>query len=221
MMWIAADELEGSIAHSALSDRVHTRLTELIRNRSLASGQVIIEMRLAQQLGVSRTPLREALQRLEGEGMIQKNSGRSYMVRSVDLQEYLQSLKMRLIVEPEAGALAIGRFPAAELSAVRREMEYLNEHRDEHSEAHWDSDDRLHRLFGRHCGNAVMFDIIERLRVTTRLYEITDIHARVASDFAEHSAILDALASGSREDTRHAVAAHIRSLIAYSLDQIS
>lgn len=206
---------------SALSDRVHKRLTEMIRSRALASGQVIIEQRLAEQLGVSRTPLREALQRLEGEGMIQKNSGRSYMIRRVDFQEYLQSLKMRRIIEPEAGVLAIGRIPRASLCAVRQEIEDLHRHQDDHTEAHWDSDDRLHKLYGGHCGNAVMFDIIERLRVTTRLYEITDIRQRVESDFAEHSAILNALEAEDADRTRAAVAAHITSLITYSLEQIS
>lgn len=206
---------------SALSDRVHKNLTELIRNRTLASGQVIIETRLAEQLGVSRTPLREALQRLEGEGMIEKNAGRSFMVRRVDVPEYMQSLKMRLIIEPEAGVLAMNRIPATELEDVRREVEHLHSNQGEHTQAHWDSDDKLHRLYGLHSRNAVMFEITERLRVTTRLFEITDIHSRIEADFQEHSAILNALESRVAENVRQTISAHIQSLIAYSLEQIS
>lgn len=208
------------IGHTGLSHSVHKRVTELIRQRTLASGQVIIEQRLAESLGVSRTPLREALQRLEGEGLIKKNSGRSYMIRSVDLQEYIQSLKMRHLIEPEAAALSVGRIPQAELLAVRAEIETLHRDRTEHTQAHWDSDDHLHRLFGSHCNNPVMFDIIERLRVTTRLYEITDITQRVQDDYMEHTEILNALEAMDAARARAAVAAHLQSLITYSLSQI-
>lgn len=206
--------------HSVLSDRVRKQITELIRNRSLAGGQVIIEQRLAETLGVSRTPLREALQRLEGEGLIQKNSGRSHMIRVVGFQEYMQSLKMRRIIEPEAAAGAIGRIPLSELEEVRREIEGLHSCDGEHTQAHWDSDDRLHRLFGRHCGNAVMHEIIEKLRVTTRLFEITEIRQKVKSDFVEHIAILNALAAEDADTARRAVAIHITSLIDYSVQQV-
>jgi len=76
----------------------------------LRADDAIVEARLAETLGVSRTPLREALQRLEGEGMVVK-TGRSYMVRRVDLGEYLKSLKVRQVMEPEAAALAVGHVP--------------------------------------------------------------------------------------------------------------
>ncbi len=208
------------IGQDVLSESAHKRITELIRQRSLASGQVIIEQRLAERLGVSRTPLREALQRLEGEGLIKKNSGRSYMIRSVDLQEYIQSLKLRHLIEPAAAVLAVGRIRQDDLCAVRAEIETLHREKTEHTQAHWDSDDQLHRLYGRNCSNAVMFDIIERLRVTTRLYEITDISQRVQDDFIEHIEILDALEAEDPARARDAVAAHLQSLITYSLNQI-
>jgi DNA-binding GntR family transcriptional regulator len=206
---------------SVLSEKVRLRLNELIRNRELAGGQVITEERLAETLGVSRTPLREALLRLEGEGMLQKNSGRSYMVRRVDFQEYMQSLKMRRIIEPEAAALSAPRTPRADLEEVRAQIEKLHEHDGEHTQAHWDSDDRIHRLFGFHSGNPVMFGIIEKLRVTTRLFEITDIRQRVEADYREHLEILDALSAQDPDWARRAVDTHIGSLIAYSLEQVT
>ncbi len=61
----------------------------MIRDRRLKGGESIIEARLADTLGISRTPLREALQRLEGEGLVRKVANRSYIVRHVDLSEYL------------------------------------------------------------------------------------------------------------------------------------
>lgn len=208
------------LGQDVLSESVHKRITALIHQRSMASGQVIIEQRLAEQLGVSRTPLREALQRLEGEGLIKKNAGRSYMIRSVDLQEYIQSLKLRHLIEPVAASLAVDRIRQADISTVRAQIETLHHETAEHTHAHWDCDDQLHRLYGRNCGNAVMFDIMERLRVTTRLHEITNISQRVEDDFVEHVKILDALEAKDSARARDAVAAHLQSLITYSLNQI-
>ncbi|OWU71533.1 hypothetical protein ATO3_18610 [Marinibacterium profundimaris] len=206
-----------------MSEQVRLRLNEMIRNRDLTGGQVITEERLAETLGVSRTPLREALLRLEGEGMLQKNAGRSFMVRQVDFTEYMQSLKMRRIIEPEAGALAATRVPKAELAAIRQEIEALHDNNDlgEHTRAHWNCDDKLHRLFGYHSGNQVMFGVIERLRVTTRLFEVTDIRQRVEADHAQHLEILDALDAEDPEWARRAVDAHISSMISYSLEQFT
>ena len=205
----------------ALSDQVRGKISELIHNRTLVGGDVIIEQRLAEKLGVSRTPLREALQRLEGEGMVQKSSGRSYLVRKVEFQEYLQSFKVRLLLEPEAAAATALRAPEAKVQAIRMEIAMLRSLPDQHTEAHWRSDDNLHRMVGMYCGNAVLFDMIEKLRVTTRLYEIQDLRQQVSKDLEQHGAIIEAIAAGDGAAARKAMQAHLRSLINHSLRQVA
>ena len=74
----------------------------MIHQRDFKGGQQIVELRLAEQLGISRTPIRQALMRLEGEGLLQKSGSRHYFVRRVELQEYLHSLKVRELLEAEA-----------------------------------------------------------------------------------------------------------------------
>lgn len=206
--------------NGSLPDIAVKRITEFVRNRKLVGGEAIVEQKLAEELGISRTPLREALQRLEGEGMLEKDSGRSFRVRRVYMEEYLQSLKVRTFLEPQAAADAIGRIPQAELSAVRTRLDGLRPASHTQREEHWDFDDMMHRLYTKNCGNAVLFSIIERLRVSTRLFEIADLGARFEADMAEHRAILDALGNGVPADARKAVRAHLRSLMDYSLHQL-
>ena len=118
--------MEGlSSSGASLSNRAYTAISEMIHSRRLRGGEVIIETRLAELLGVSRTPLREALQRLEGEGLVTKHANRSFMVRQVDLSEYLQSLKVREILEAEALINAFGRIDETELRAAQEEIEEL------------------------------------------------------------------------------------------------
>ena len=68
-----------------------------------------------------------------------KSANRSFMVRNVDLAEYLQSLKVRELLEGEAAALAAGRVPKAALSLARHEIVELMQAKDYHTDMHWRS----------------------------------------------------------------------------------
>ena len=202
----------GNLAYNAVSD--------MIRHRRLRGGESIVEARLADTLGISRTPLREALQRLEGEGLVMKTAGRSFQVRRVDLGEYLQSLKVRKSLEPEAAALAIGRIPRLRMIEVRQEILQLLDATTYHTDAHWRSDDNLHTMFIDHCGNEVMARILKSLRATTRLFEIDRLKDRLKPDSTEHLVILDALQAEDDAAVRRAVATHIQSLVDFALETL-
>ena len=204
-----------------LSSLAHKAVSQMIRSKELRGGQIIVEAKLADTLGISRTPLREALQRLEGEGLVTKAANRSFMVRHVDLAEYLQSLKVREVLEAEAGALAVGRIPLEPVRAARREIEELTAALTYHTDAHWRSDDTVHELYGTACGNVVMGQMIRQLRVTTRLFEIARLADRVAPDSVEHLAILESLEAQDARRVRRAVQAHIRSLYRFALANVS
>jgi len=213
--------MEGLFPDGAnLSNRAYTAISEMIRRRRLRGGEVIVEARLAELLGVSRTPLREALQRLEGEGLVTKHANRSFMVRQVDLSEYLQSLKVREVLEVEALTHALDRIDPAELRTVREEVEELAGLPTVHTDAHWRSDDRIHDLFANSCGNPVMARMIKELRVTTRLFEIARLAERVEADHVEHKAILDAVRKEDLRKARRAMQFHIRSLARHAVKNL-
>lgn len=205
---------------TSLSARAYEAVSGLIHKRRLRGGEIIVEARLAEMLRLSRTPLREALQRLEGEGLVVKVANRSFMVRHVDLTEYLQSLKVRELLEPEAAANAIGRVPDKVIATVRNEIANLKTLPTIHTDAHWASDDNLHDLFLDHCGNQVMARMVRSLRTTTRLFEIAGLSARVEPDCTEHRAILEALIEGDARKTRRAMATHIRSLARHATSHL-
>jgi DNA-binding GntR family transcriptional regulator len=200
-----------------LSSLAHRAISDMIRDRRLKGGETVVEARLADALGISRTPLREALQRLEGEGLMRKVANRSFVVRHVDLAEYLHSLKVREILEAEAAALAIGAIPGEKLAAVRHEIAVLQSSTTYHTNAHWRSDDNLHGLFIDHCGNPVMAGMIRALRVTSRLFEIAKLRDRLNPDSTEHLVILAALEAGDTRAARAAVQVHCRSLREFAL----
>jgi len=216
------EDQPGTLVEGAnMSARAYQALSNMIKNRQLRGGDSLVEQRLAAQLGISRTPLREAMQRLEGEGLLLKSANRSYVVRKVDLVEYLQSLRVREVLEAEAAALAAGRVPAAAIAPVRAAVLALEQLEPYDTHTHWACDDRVHSLFIDACGNMVMAAILHELRITTRLFEIATLADRLGPDSREHIAILDALEAGDAEAARKAMAVHARSLFDFAIATIS
>jgi DNA-binding GntR family transcriptional regulator len=205
---------------STLSQQAYLALADLIRRRELPSEAPLVEMQLAERLGVSRTPLRQALQRLESEGLLRKDANRSFVIRRVELKEYLQSLRVREILEPEAAALVIGRVSSDEVERVREGLIRVRDAKPYDMLAHWRSDDEVHNLFIRGCGNDVLTRILLSLRGTTQLFEIERLVDRLEPDSAEHERILDALATGDVKAVRKSVASHINSLFRFAIEAV-
>lgn len=206
--------------NGTLAEHAYASLRRLVRERELRSGEPLIEQQLAVRLGVSRTPLRLAMQRLESEGLLVKTANRSHFVRRVDLKEYLQSLRVRETLEAEAAALAAGNVPEAEIEKGYHQLALVRDTKPYDMLAHWRSDDVVHGLFISRCGNDVMARILLSLRVTTQLFEIDRLADRLEPDTREHEAILAALQDGNGKAARRAVAAHIRSLFRFAVEVI-
>jgi DNA-binding GntR family transcriptional regulator len=212
-----APERDAPSGTATLSEGAYRALARMIQERTLASGQRIIETQLAERLGISRTPLRQALQRLEGEGLLQKVESRSYIVRRVELKEYLQSLKLREILEAEAARLATVRIAPGDIATARANLHAVQRREPYDMLAHWASDDEVHGLFIGACGNGVLRDILHSLRVTTKLFEIERLSERLEPDSSQHEAILDALDAADPDEAAAAVVRHLSSLADFAV----
>ena len=211
------DEQDGDVN---LADSAHAELSRLILTRALPGGSFVVEGRLAEQLKVSRTPMREAILRLAAEGLLVKQGSRSFAVRRVAPVEFFQSLKVRELLEGEAVALAIGRIPPDQIASLKADVVRLGE-QDRQAAPHWEMDDRLHMLFPHALANGVLAGMIRQLRINTRLFELTSPSGRVEADAAEHVAILDAYAAGDAVRARAAMVTHLRNVAAEILDVVS
>lgn len=207
-------------AEGSLAERAYDALSRLVLTRKLPGGSVMVEGKLAEQLEISRTPIREAILRLAAEGLLVKQGSRSYAVRRVNSVEFFQALKVRELIEGEAVELAIGRVEPAVIADMRAKVLELGR-LDRQDAAHWEMDDSLHLLFPTAIRNGVMVRMIRELRMTTRLFELTSPSGRVASDAAEHVAILDAFAEGNPRRARAAMLTHLRNVAAEMLDTVS
>ncbi len=193
----------------------------MIEQRELTAGSVIVEQQIADLLGISRTPLRHALQRLEAQGVLVKSANRSFQVRKVELSEYLQSLKVRELLEAEAAALCVDRVDPAAIARARETLQAVKEQKPYDMLAHWRSDDEVHGLVIENCGNRVMANMLHSLRASTKMFEIDRLSERLEPDTRQHESILDALEARDARLARKAMAGHIRSLRQFAIETVS
>lgn len=179
-----------------------------IVTRRYAGGDILQEAKIAQALGLSRTPVREALGRLEGEGLLTRR-GRILMVRSVTVKEYLEALALRRMLEGEAVALACGSVPLDALAELRSRVEALTDPKSISPEDHWQLDDDIHLTIAQYSGNDLMAGIIADLRLKTRLFNLKKVPDRFLPGRDEHLALLDALIEQRADIARAAMLRHL------------
>ncbi|SMH29059.1 GntR family transcriptional regulator [Azospirillum agricola] len=194
-----------------LGDQAHGHLRELILSRQIPGGAEVPEGRLAERLNVSRTPMREALVRLVGEGLLERTSERSYRVRVVSAREFFECMQMRELLECHAIEQAVPLVGDDDLAELRRGLDAL-ESDGEDDMQHWLYDNHFHSFFARVSGNATLADTITRMRVVARLFRISSTFHRKREIDTEHRAVLEAAERRDIGAAKAAMLAHLRNL---------
>ena len=196
---------------ASLGERAYRRLREMILDRELEAGALLNEQRVAEQLDMSRTPVREALIRLTGEGLLVRADARSFSVRAVSAREFFESMRVREMLEAQAIELGIQRLSLASIEALEAQVHALEV--GTHTEVeHREFDDLLHRTIAEASGNAVLVQMILAMRLNARLFRVTSHLHRKQENHVEHLSILAALKTRDVVEARNAMINHIRGL---------
>jgi DNA-binding GntR family transcriptional regulator len=194
----------------SLSQVAYDMLLQQIMDHTLVGGAVIQERRLAEAMGISRTPMRRALARLEGEGLLIRLTDRLLSVRLVSLTECLDAMAVRQLIEPEAARLATGRIPAAELDRLKAELSELMKTKKPSRAMHWAFDDNLHSAIARHSGNSAILETVTKLRRATRLFEQMAVpQPSMSPGTEEHLKIIKAIERGEPDKAAEAMRVHL------------
>ncbi|CAA0086015.1 HTH-type transcriptional repressor RspR [Starkeya nomas] len=196
----------------SLGQTAYNELLDRLIKREIAVGSVLQERRIAEALDMSRTPVRDALNRLESEGFITRQPGGVLVVKEFSTRELIETLHVRQILEMEGVRLAAGRIPLAELDAVEADIRSLLEDPDRSAGKDWEVDSRLHGLIASHSGNAVLAKHIQDLRLKTHMFNMDRVPERFEIGHREHLAIIDALRREDREAARAGIQTHIENV---------
>jgi DNA-binding GntR family transcriptional regulator len=198
----------GAVPQS-LSDQAYERLRNMILSGELPAGSPLQERRLAEALDISRTPIREALGRLESEGLVIRQAGRFPTVRQWTVQEYIEILNVRRLLEVEAAGLAAGRVDPEQAGHVRSAIGELMSASLPNVKQHWDCDDKVHTLISKASSNSVLAELIRQMRLRTRMFDFSVLPDRFKPGCEEHLEIVDAVLQGNAERARDCMGRHI------------
>jgi len=193
----------------SLSERAHRALMAMILSGELAHTEVITERQIALQLGISRTPLREAIRRLEGARLLERQRSGTLVVRALPIEEYISILDVRRVLEGEAASLAAGHIPPTEIARLRKRAEAVLALPEDAPIPAAAEDEDLHILIADAAGNPVLEELILGLRTRTSMFRFGRFPSRRRDVMREHLAILEALASGQSQAAREAMEHHI------------
>jgi DNA-binding GntR family transcriptional regulator len=194
----------------ALSEIAHKALMAMLMSGALAPNELVTERQIALQLGISRTPLREAVRRLEGERYLERQRSGALVVRALPLEEFMDILNVRRLVEGEAARLAAGRTKSVDLEPIKRRISKVLKLPDDVPTPEFAKSDRdLHALIAQACGNPVLQQVIQDLKTRTSMFKFGRLPVRRKSVCLEHLAIIDALMVGDAAGARAAMEHHV------------
>lgn len=197
-------------------DTVYRRLKMAIRKRYIKQGSKLVEIVLAQQLGVSRTPVRSAIKKLEADGLVNSIPNRGAFVITPTRREIQETFLVRAQLEMMATRLATTRVKNADITRLRELLALESRVFDQSDlDEYYTVNDNLHLKIAELSGNRVLVGYIRDLLDRTRIYLILydPFYKLEYTPTAEHHAIIDAIAAGDAEQACNAVQIHINSSI--------
>ncbi len=199
------------VASDTETERVFETLKAMILDTRLPTGTPLNHSQLCRDLQSSRTPVREAIRKLEGVGLVTTVPHRGSYVAQVDLREFLQIVEIRLQLEPFAARQAAGRIPVGTLDALEARLHALNRAAptEEDFAALHQIDGDLHHAIGVAAGNQRLDEMMETLRSLCQGFS-HDSRLRFDVMVDEHFALLRALRDGDADEASAIMYKHVR-----------
>ena len=194
----------------SLAMSAHDRLLNLLFTGRIKPGSALRERALAEHLGISRTPVRAALARLELEGLVVRSGSRLMAIRSLSPKEVAEVFHVRSLLEGEAAALAaLQTLPRDKLDFLNLEFEKLLQSDHPNAVQHWQADTLLHLMVAQAAGNSILCDLIVNARRRSQITNWTVNSTDLRESVLQCRLLLDAVVSGDPTVARSRMREHI------------
>ena len=195
-----------------LADEVYDQLVAAIMNREIGPDDRLVQEKLAAELDISRTPVREALLRLEKEGVLRVANSGGFRLAQITEEETLELYQARAAIEGQAARILAARQDKAELEMLRETITEAENLQNPTTEDYFLANRSIHRAFMAAAGNRFlleMFDMIWGRAMAFHLFAAIE-HADIAKSLGDHLSLVDAIESGDRAHALEQFTAHIQ-----------
>jgi len=192
------------------SEKAYLALREDIMDWRLEPGTVLAEVEQSERLGISRTPLREALSRLAADGLVAAQGGRGLIVTTVSVANIVQLFELRQVLEQQAARLAAERRDVTVFQSLRDEFREAPALLDDH-EAYYGLVTRFDAAVDTAADNSYLIGALRSLRPhLLRLRRVSqDNRERLRDAAGEHLLIVEAIVEGDAELAASATHVHL------------
>jgi len=199
------------LQHQKAPTAVLTQIRQAILSGELPAGSQLREAHIADEMGISRSPVREALSRLEEEGLVEKVPFKGAYVASVSPETIAEIASIRTLLEPYAVSQALPRMTAADWKQLRKLLDQLNKATGRDAVSAIEKHLAFHRYFYEKSGNATLLGLWQDWESKLRLFFIVDHEAfQHAHDVAGvHEDLITVIESGDHESIRNAFSHHV------------
>ena len=195
-----------------LALQAYDEILRLIQTGEAKPGEIITERRMAERLSMSRTPIRDALLMLEGEGLLIRQGSRGLQIRKVQIEEYMDTLQIRMMLEPPVARMTAGKMRKEKIQELRAALNGLLENPE--SEADREQvrgvDEDLHDGLASASGNPQLAQIIQTLRRQTQIFDLRAMPERLEETCKEHLRLLNAVEAGDGAAAETAMLEHLQ-----------
>ncbi len=195
-----------------LSERARTVIEDLIHQGELLPGATLDERELAEQLGMSRTPVREAIQQLQVQGLVRTIPRHGAFVTRLSIRELLGMLELLAELEASCARFASRRISAAQKGDLLKARDWCREAAQRKDFADYEvANMAFHQVLYEACNNRYLTDQILAIRRRTGIYRrnLFEKTGRMAVSVAEHQVIADAVIAGDGRGAEEAARGHI------------
>ena len=203
--------------YELLNQKVYRILKAEIIEGSLKPGTKLLENNIAKQLGISRTPIREALRELAAEGFVKMNPNQGVVVSNASVEDVQEVLQIRGVLEGLAARLAtkmINEEEIKELEKYQKRMEYYTNKDDVLAFSEMDTE--FHELILNICGSNRLIQIRKNLSDQAHRYQIRSLSVpgRLKYSLKEHQGVVEALKRKDAEQADRLSQKHIENVLA-------
>jgi DNA-binding GntR family transcriptional regulator len=199
-----------------LREVAYERIKDAIQHADLTPGQPLSETQLSKLLGISRTPIREAIQQLSQEGLLRVIPGRAVTIASRSVQDVLNAVHLRALLEPELARLVAMSVNPSQQEGLEQTLHDMEKAIREDNPAAWSkANTRYHQILSDACPNPLLGELV--LQMCNRVHHLANIDSqtnpsRLAACTEEHKRIVTAIVTRDAEAAERAMRDHIHEL---------
>jgi DNA-binding GntR family transcriptional regulator len=201
-------------SRSLLKERAFDVIKQKIMDEEFPPGSFLAERKLALMLGMSKTPIKSALERLEMEGFVTISPQQCILVREIPIDEIADQYEIRTALETHVVRGLAKRITETQVSVLQGNLALQREMAETADVADWvDRDAAFHLVLAEQYGNKAiyrtMLDLKNRMhRVIARVFRLQPLRSKESLD--EHQAIVGAIISGKAEEAASLVTIHLQ-----------